>query len=169
MTAYTSHVTSKQPGYWRLELRPVKAPPLPSVERQRTAVDPWEQKKKDALAPLSIQQFMRVGGGLNPDYNRGQWAGELRMVRDSGKHGLMPGVLNRKAHLTFEEMAEACRHAGYIAEADIDMMLWALSKDIEATLVGEKRNRVYGHSGVDYVVALEEERWEAALPEEAAA
>ena len=155
---YTSHVILKQPGYWRLELRPVKQPPLPTVVRQRKAEAP----------PMSIQQFIRSAGGLDPDYNHGQWSGEIRMVRDSGKHGLMPGVFNRGARKTFEEMAEACQEAGYILEADIDMMLWALSKDVEATLTGEKRNRVYGHSGLDYAVALDLERWESLLPENAA-
>jgi len=155
---YTSVVTSKQPGYWRLELTPRAKPPVPTVARRRTG----------APAPLSIQQFIRASGGLNPDYNRGQWAGELRMVRDSGKQGLMPGVLNRSARLTFEEMAEHCRSAGYIADPDVDMLLWALSKDVEACLVGEQRHRVYGHTGEDYRTTLDLERWESLLPEAAA-
>ncbi len=157
--SYISTVISKQPGYWRIELKPVKKPTVSTCTKQRKA----------PAHPLSLQQFIRSVGGMNPEYNQGAWSGEIRMVRDSGKQGVMPGVFNRFARLTFEELAEECRAAGYLAEASIDELLFGLAKDIEATLTGERRNRVYGHTGLDYATSLDLERWESMLPEEAAA
>jgi hypothetical protein len=132
MQHYTSVVTHKQAGYWRLELRPKEIKPQPA---------------KKTPAPLSIQQFLRSLGGIDPNYNRGQWRHECDMIRDAGRQGVQPGLFNKRSLLTFEQAAEYCQEAGYITDPDVDMMLWALAKDVEATLVGERRNRVYGFSG----------------------
>ena len=81
----------------------------------------------------------------------------------------MPGVLNRSAGKTFEEMAEACRIAGYIPDADVDLLLWSLSKDAEAAAYGERRNRVYGFDAGSYVADLDYQQWAESVDSPAAA
>jgi hypothetical protein len=159
-TKYTCVVTHKQAGQWFLELKPVQKPAAPVSIKQRKAKEP---------IPLSLQQFIKANGGLDPEYNSGAWSGELRMVVDSGKHGVVPGLLSKKSKRTWEEMAELCCESGYFSEPDIDAMLFYLSKDIEATLTGQRNHRVYGYDGVEYQYAMDLERWESLLPEEAAA
>src|SRR6266481_449916 len=120
---FTTLILAKERGAWKIALIPPGCePPTP----------------KPPPAPPSIQVFIARSGGLDPDYNRGMWSGELRIMCDSGKQGLMPGVLNRGATKTFEEMAGACCEAGYLVEPDMEEMLYALAKDVEATLTGER-------------------------------
>jgi hypothetical protein len=141
---FTTKILSQERGAWKIALIP------PGCEAPQPKPPP---------APPSIQVFIARAGGIDPDYNRGMWAGELRHMRDSGKQGLMPGVLNRGATKTFEEMAEACFEAGYLTEPDMEEMLFMLAKDIEACLTGDRVNRVYGHSGEDFRNSLAYERW----------
>lgn len=109
--------------------------------------------------PMSLQVFLVKNGGLNPEYNCQQWHHEFTMIRDAGKQGVMPGLVNRGARKTPEEMAELCYEQGYISEVDVDEMLYGLARDVEATLTGERRNRVYGHSGENFAVNLAYEKW----------
>lgn len=88
------------------------------------------------------------------------------MIRDGGNRGLMPGVLRKAAGITFEEMAESCRAAGYIPDPDVDLMLWALAKDVEATASKDRCARVYGHTGEDFSTDLAYQRWLESLPED---
>lgn len=130
-----------QPGQKPLPPKPVPTHPVP------------------VSAPPSIQHFIKSQGGIDPSYNHGQWAHELKMIREAG-NGLVPGLLNRNAGKTMEEMANACHAAGYILDSDVDEMLFALSKDVEACTTGDKLGRVYGHGDESYVVALAEARYD---------
>jgi hypothetical protein len=65
-----------------------------------------------------------------------------------------------------EELAEACQEAGYIADPDVDALLFALGKDIEACLTKRANERVYGHTGEDHATRLAYEQWSASIPEE---
>lgn len=115
--------------------------------------------------PPTIQTFIKDEGGISPSYNRGQWAHELSMIREAGK-GLQPGVLNHRATKTAEEMALACQQAGYIYEADVDEMLFALAKDVEAAMYGQTYNRVFGYSGEDVKQSLAYQHWIETTQEE---
>ena len=116
--------------------------------------------------PRSLQMFIADNGGLNPNYNRGEWNGEIAIARNNDGHGVYPGVFNRKGYLTFEQMAEYAADAGYISEPSLDQLFEKLAQDIEATLVRDESKRVYGHDGEDYVTQLALEQWEASLPPE---
>lgn len=149
---YTKILVEDRPGVRRFVLVPiVEVSPIPVVVSPPT-------RKSTALAPLSLMQYVRDQGGLNPDYDRGNWQHELRMVRESCK-GLMPGVLSRKAGKTMEEMATIAHEAGYIPEPEVDVLLYCLSKDAEAAAYGERRNRVYGHDADGYVADLDYQQW----------
>lgn len=151
MQRYISKVVDKQPGYWRVELTPIPEPVV--VAPQQPA-----RKSQSTVKPLSLMQFIKQQGGLNPEYDRGNWSHELRMVRESCK-GLMPGVLNRGAGKTMEEIATVCHEAGYIPEPDVDILLYSLAKDAEACAYGEQRNRVYGFDSDGYVADLDYQQW----------
>ena len=156
---YTTLRIEMKPGEWQFLLIPVSQSPTGSDK-------PLEKTPPSRVSPASLQQFIAKAGGLNPYYNNGQWGHELAMIRDGGNRGLMPGVLNKAAKFTAEEMALACVTAGYITDPDVDLMLWALSKDVEATTSKEQWNRVYGHSGEDFSSDLAYSRWLESLPEE---
>jgi hypothetical protein len=153
---YTTLRIEMKPGEWQFLLIPITPMAEPAATPKRTT----------RPTPQSLQQFIAKSGGLNPYYNNGQWGHELAMIRDGGNRGLMPGVLNKAAKFTAEEMALACVTAGYITDPDVDLMLWALSKDVEATASKEQWNRVYGHSGEDFASDLAYSRWLESLPEE---
>lgn len=136
---YTPRISRRQDGKWTIRLtEPTPIAPAP---------------------PMSLQVFIVKNGGLDPSYNRHQWRHELAMIRDAGKAGIMPGLFNRGARKTPEEMAALCCEQGYITESDVDEMLYGLARDVEATLTGERRNRIYGHSGEDFAVHLAYEQW----------
>jgi hypothetical protein len=168
--AYTTLRTMTSHGEWHLVLIPITtmAPPATTADVYvEPVLKPAVALKPLAVAsPPSLQQFIKASGGLNPDYNAGQWKHELAMIRDGGNLGLIPGVLRKASSLTFEEMAQSCVDAGYITEPDVDLMLWALSKDVEATGSKEQWNRVYGHTGEDFSSDLAYSRWLESLPEE---
>lgn len=142
--------------------------PLPSaltalLERHQLLVQQTPRKTypvtvKALPVPVSLQHYIKSQGGIDPDYNHGQWREELRLIRETGS-GLVPGLLTKRAGKTIEEMAETCRQAGYILECDVDELLFALSKDVEACATGDKLGRVYGHGDESYVVALAEARY----------
>lgn len=164
--SYTVQTEKKQHDCWTIRLTPATEdrpaafpPPSPLM-----TIPPRVQ-----VAPPSLQVFLVRNGGLDPEYNRGQWRHELALMRDSGRQGVMPGLLNRKQTKTFEEIAQLCHGAGYISEPDVDEMLFGLAKDIEATLTGERRHRVYGHDGIEFANSLAYERWLENLPQEEAA
>lgn len=90
--------------------------------------------------PLSV--FVAKAGGINPEYAQDMRAGELRRIRELGR-GLPPGAINRKATLTLEEMAERAQEEGFTTDADLDLFLDALEKDVNASACGQHTDRVY--------------------------
>lgn len=165
MTKCSVIVCDKQPGCWKLILAPQLEPEQQAINQ--CSLRPLSKSDKKEKAPISIVSFIKNQGGLNPDYNCGQWRHELAMLREQGK-GLMPGLLNRRSTRTFEEHAQACQEAGYIMESDVDMMLWALAKDVEATAYNEPWNRVYGYDGHAWAAEQDYQRWAERINEIAA-
>jgi antirestriction protein ArdC len=144
---------------------PVPAEPAPV----KVAVNTPPALCKQAVRETdSLTVFIAKAGGINPDYNRGPWAHEVRMIREGGK-GLPPGTLNRRARLTTEEMAARCAEWGYITDGnDIEELFYALARDVEAAAVGDKVGRVYSTRGQETLgVTLAWERYNHNLEEAA--
>ena len=127
---------------------PTMQEPVPVIvkpRRRSVAICDLPITDEDPLAT-----YIAKRGGIDPHYNRGQWRHELRMILERGK-GVLPGLLNHRARLTLEELAEACADEGYLYTADVDELLFALAKDCEAAAVGNRLDRVYSYRGQETV------------------
>lgn len=117
--------------------RPVNEPPAVVVRKSPTPPHKQPITERDPL-----QAFVAKRGGIDPDYNQGQWRYEVNLLLEQGK-GVLPGLLNKRAGLTVEEMTEACAEAGYLSSPDPDELFYHLAKDVEACGRGSKEDRVY--------------------------
>lgn len=111
------------------------------------------------MQSLSLSQFVRSNGGVNPQYARNMRRGELRRLTE-GKYGVVPGLINSSSPLTLEEMTTRCQEAGYIWNDSLDDFLDALATDVVAC--AEHRPRVYPLGEEDETsLARHEERVQA--------
>jgi len=141
-------------GKGQVKREPVPVVVAPQAPQEPSPVTP--RRTPGALCRQPIREsdplavFLAKIGGIDPDYNRGQWREEISLIQEQGM-GLPPGTINRGATLTTEELADACRDYGYITDNDVDEMFHALAKDVEAASRGDKAGRVYGYVGQETV------------------
>lgn len=88
--------------------------------------------------PLAV--WLKNIGGLNP--TGGDRTGEIRSITEA-RRGYPPGMLNKKATLSLDQLAQRAFDDGYLADNTEAAFLEALADDIAAKCNNQPHRRIY--------------------------